>query len=100
LRKWRGKLTKKRDNRFSESCPAIVKVRWIDACVCNDTEFEMSKEWKSGCAMETCGFLVKETEDFLTIALDKYGEENNRYRHIMDIPTVGVVDLEILKEET
>lgn len=74
--------------------PAIaeaVYVRWIDSSY-QRGEADLDELDDSGVVLETAGFLVRETDDTLSIALDRYHGETI-YRHIVHIPRVLVRQL-------
>ena len=63
-------------------------VEWIDASV--QTGPLSIDEIDPGCPHVAAGFLVKETEDYLTLGLD-YSIETESWRYLLHIPQCQIV---------
>jgi hypothetical protein len=72
----------------------VVWVRWFDASYqrgeCSDDELQPTVE------LESAGLLVREDEDSISLALDRY-EVDGTWRHIEHIPKVNVRRIRRLK---
>ena len=68
----------------------VVLVRWLDASYqrgeCTDDELNPRVE------LESAGLLVREDDDFISIALDRYGGDRT-WRYIEHIPKVNVIEI-------
>lgn len=73
----------------------IVWVHWKDACFQNDGNVSID-DVDGPAPLLSCGVFVKETDEYIAIALDKDLEESN-FRHVMTIPKVNIIRYEILE---
>lgn len=70
----------------------VAVVEWIDSAQYNNSEWkEKNDENLSIMRMTTAGFVVKETDDLVAIALD-YTPDNPtiQYRNVCTIPKVNI----------
>ena len=85
----------------AKTSPAVVLVHWVDACVNGDVCLEpfpgWEKSWRSGVLMQTTGFLLRKTQHWVTIGMERHAERDGGFRRVQDIPMYAVVNLEVLK---
>ena len=75
-----------------------VKVEWIDSCTSNQNWFLLSDELDEDVIrITTYGFLIQETEEFLTIA-QNYGENPEQVCNLVTIPKGCILSQKVIEE--
>lgn len=69
----------------------VIKVSWRDACHYLD-EYGGDAD---GCVLHTAGYFIETRNGFLVVAADRYSQEE-RYRHVTEIPLSGVIEIVVL----
>jgi hypothetical protein len=70
----------------------LVVVNWLDAAFSDNTDFA-ANEVLEPIELTTCGFIIKETKKFLTLAAE-YSVEDGSTRHQFVIPKSGIKNIE------
>ena len=95
------------DGRLEErtkTCPPVVAVTWVDACLAPMGSLDVSegwdKRWNSGVLQQTVGFLLRQDARWVTIGMERNAAVNNSFRTVQDIPTCAVCEMKILQKGT
>lgn len=74
----------------------VIIFHWVDACM-HGTDQKTEEEWKKEGLIEgiVAGFIVNETKEYFTIAIDLFfagqmGMEHNNYRQVCTYPKSGI----------
>ena len=82
--------------------PAIVRVRWLDACKSSSGQLVVEPGWREGYEpgvyMETVGYLLYSDESWVTIAMERSVSAGKSFRDWQDIPRYSIAEFEVLKE--
>lgn len=88
--------------RETQLAPAIVRVRWLDACKATGGQLVVEPGWREGYApgvyMETVGYLLYSDKDWVTIAMERSASAGKSFRDWQDIPRYSIAEFEVLKE--
>lgn len=91
------------ESRLANSSPALVSVKWLDACMDGSSTHYLEPGWdknhRAGVLMETIGFLLNQTKDWVTIAMERHAGVDNGFRRLQDIPSYSVCELVVLREQ-
>lgn len=67
----------------------LAYVRWIDSAIYEGENYTIEDLDGKELDMQSCGIIVKEDPDRITIALD-HAPDNGHYRCLLTIPTVAI----------
>jgi hypothetical protein len=70
----------------------IIWIKWLDASFSMD--IMTPDEFDTECILETVGFLAKDENGIISIALE-YREETGVYRHVFSIPHKYIIEKHI-----
>ena len=92
---WSGRLGKWQ--------PPIVCVTWMDACIHGNLVLETDTPgWRDiyspGSVMKTTGFLLRNDDTWVTLAMESHIERSGGFRQVQDIPKIAVCELKVLDE--
>lgn len=74
----------------------LIYVKWIDACM--QQYVDEAEDTIDGLVLETAGFLVRETENTLSIGMDYNPGNSPKWRHVTNIPKSYVVEYALFGE--
>lgn len=70
----------------------MLEVIWRDAAM-YEGEYELDPDARVGVLLRDVGQLVQVKDGFITLALERYEEQEGIYRHCVDIPLVNVLEI-------
>jgi hypothetical protein len=76
----------------------FIWVRWRDAAIASTNYLDFDEKPDPLVIYESCGFLVEDSKDALTLAVSWEGE-NERWRGIVGIPAECIVKKKIISIE-
>ncbi len=76
--------------------PKIAWVYWKDATIQPNGNIS-AKDVIGPAPLLSCGVFVKETDEYISVAVDSDIEDNDSFRLVQSIPKVNIIDYKVLE---
>jgi len=82
---------------FDSTDVELVSILWKDAALHGVGQFSKDSEELGIINGLACGILVKETDEYITIAMDKFEEGATPFRTCQSYPKSGIIEIKRLQ---